>query len=58
MLHPDRYHNGECADGQKTATVVIVDGALCVGAGAGEYVLVKGEWRSWCGEGGVLPAAH
>lgn len=50
-LHPEKHHNGECADSQKTAAVVIAAGALCVGVEGeenmswlegGEEILVLG----------------
>lgn len=36
VLHPEKRHNGECADGQKTMAVVIAAGALCVALGVEE----------------------
>lgn len=33
VLHPEKHHNGESADSQKTMAVVIAAGALCVGRG-------------------------
>lgn len=33
VLHPEKHHNGECADSQKTTAVVTAAGALCVEVG-------------------------
>lgn len=45
VLHPEKRHNGECADGQKTAAVAIATGAFVCGSRGEENV-------SWL-EGGV-----
>ena len=57
MLHPEKHHNGECADCQETVDALIAASALCVGEGGeggGECVLVKGGGSSggWEGKGG------
>lgn len=44
VLHPEKHHNGGCADCQKTTAVLIATSALCVcgSRGGGKCVLVKG----------------
>ncbi len=43
VLHPEKHHNGESADSQKTTAVVIAAGALCGKRGE--------ENMSWLGRG-------
>lgn len=59
MLHPEKHHNGECADSHKTTAVVIAAGALCVGVG-GNMSWLEGGWVELLvlGEGGFLNAAN
>lgn len=45
VLHPEKHHNGECADCQKTTAALIAAGALCVGVGGRKNL-------SWLEEGG------
>lgn len=49
MLHPEKHHNGESADSQKTATEAAAAGTLCVYVGVeggGKFVLIREAGRS------------
>lgn len=44
VLHPEKRHNGECADCQETTAALIAAGALCVWEGGGRK-MCPGSWR-------------
>lgn len=53
MLHPEKHHNGESADSQKTATEAAAAGTLCVYVGVeggGKFALIREGRSSSLGE--------
>lgn len=51
MLYPEKHHNGESADSQKTSAEATAAGTLCVCVcvgveGGGKFVLIREEGRS------------